>query len=452
MHRREAIFDQLEAEPVDRESWSVYADLLLERDDPWAEGVARALEGRSSVARLQAARERRDPAYWPPELLDWNYTPTLTWRMGLWRELDLLLDGLDEIRVEALAGIVAHPAARLLYRLRLRLEAQMSWDDHTYPLAELEPVAVPLALDLEGAVVEDLDALERLPDLRELQLGHRSTEQLEELPQLESFASLNPCTPQDLRWIGRCRALRELDLCLADAAAGLDLSALAGLPLERLGLYRLDARPDWESIAGCPGLSELTLDASSGADAMDLGGLLLLPALRSLVVLRLRGALAALPAAVCERLTRLSAIDEGATWQSLARCPELEELHLRFGGAGQGALAALPKLRSLCLSYPRTALDLWALDGLALDRVELCQWSVPAGTVDAIGRMGSLRELSFEGALGEARRRLPVLRSLPGLQVLDLHLCDDLPAALRWRFEGREELALAFEGLARGQG
>jgi hypothetical protein len=447
MPRREAIFDQLEAEPVDRESWTVYADLLLERADPWAQIVLDALSGRSPVARMQAARERRDPVYWPRELLDWSYTPpVLSWRMGLWRELELVLPVISRREADALARIVTHPAARLLHRLRLRCSGMVTQDR----LEAFAPLEVPLALDLAHTRSTDLSALARLPSLRELRLGRSHRGALPELPQLESFAAEYQHTPEDLWWLARCGALRELGIAL-EGTTRLNLSALGALPLVSLTLsvQLLGTRPDWDSIARCASLSRLQIEGAVEGTVLGLRGLAPLPALRHLELRHLRSALWAVPDAVCERLTGLAVVGEDTNiGRNLARCLAVEELHLGLAQVSHGPLAALPKLRSLRLSELQAPPE---LDGLALDRVELRQSNPPQGTVDAIGRMGSLRELSFDGELyPKERARLHRLRSLPGLEVLDLHRCEDVPAALRWRFEGKEEVGLAFEALARG--
>jgi hypothetical protein len=446
MHRREAIFDQLEAEPPDRESWSVYADLLLERADPWAEIVARSLQGRSSVERLEAARKRRDPAYWPPEILDWQHMPPVhTWRMGLWRELEFVTGDMDRQKADMFARMVAHPAARLLRRLRLRCTTRVEASG----LEALGQLEAPLALDLGSAKVDDLDVLARIPPLRELRIGRDHSWHLGELPQLEAFAADCPRTMAEVRGLSLYRSLRDLDLSLHETVR-LDLSALADLPLRRLMLRvsLLEVRPDWESIAQCAGLSRLEMMGGVDGEVVDLRALVLLPALRHLVLWHLHDALRRVPDAVCERLTGLAVVGpDPDIEQNLARCPGLEDLHLGISRMTPGSLAALPKLRSLSLDRLHQAPD---LDGLALDRVELGEQNFPEGFVDAIARMGSLRELSFAEIHPKERRSLLLLRSLPGFEVLDLSRARGLPTALRWRFEGEEELELAIEALAHG--
>jgi uncharacterized protein (TIGR02996 family) len=404
----EALTSLLRAEPPDRDSWAVYADLLLEQEDPFGELVSSALQGTSSVGLLRAARERRDSAYWPEALLSWSYTPELTWRMGLWDELELVVDSLESAEdstVAALQEICAHPAARLLRCLRLRFDSQMDWDHHLYHLSALTPLAVPLSLDLEGARYVEQDAL---PHIRGLEALHawsiQLTEPLERLRSLVVEGSLDAATARQL---SRMPALRELSMGCSDGLPPVDWGALP--LLSHLGLTHLpsNTRDIFERLAPQTELRSLEIGTSE--------------------------LLSRLPQAWAERLQVLTlSWASRETLRELRRCPALQELHL--------TACELPKppasVRALHLNLSSELPD---LRGVSLERLSIRQNPVARGTFSYLKPMRELRELALEspyddGLIGD----LGALAAVPGLQVLDLRRYHGAPEELRWRFEGEE--------------
>jgi hypothetical protein len=408
--------DTLRADPPDRASWAVLADLLLERGDPFGEIVGRALQGRSSVALLQAARERRDDAYWPEALLSWPYEPVATWRLGLWDQLELVIGSLgseQDPTVAALQEICAHPAARSLRSLHLSFDPQMDWEDHLYVPGALAALRVPLSLDLEGARCDGLGALARLPELRALQVW--SLPLAEPLEHLRSLSLTGPIEADVLPPLDRMPALRELSLTWL-APPALDWGALP--LLSHLGLQGPLPRPEpvWRALA-----------EQSSLRSLDLGD---------------PDALASLPAALAERLRSLSLWYAGEdTFYTLLRLPELETLQLTSCVPPHEVLAALPQLRSLDLRLSRELPDLGGLD---LDRLVLRGNTVDRRLIPRLLAMSSLGELVLESAYDEGTlAELGRLRALPGLRALDLRRYGGAPERLRWRFEG-DELPEAF--------
>jgi hypothetical protein len=409
MNPLDSLQDALRADPVDRGSWAVYADVLLDGGDPFGELVQRALQGHSSAGVLQAARERRDPAYWPEALLSWPYEPSITWRMGLWDELELVIDSLegeDDPTMAALHELLAHPAARLLRALRLSFSSQMDWEDHLYHLGALTSLQAPLALDLGSARFVEQDVLAQIPELVALK-----TWALPSSEPLERLRSLSLLGPPDRVPFARMPALHELSLSWRERPPPLDWGALPSL--SHLGL--LGPLPDPGRVFGQ--LSRQT--ALRSLDLEDARALLRLPPAlaQGLQILSLRWA-------------------SGETLRELLRFPTLRELHLTCCEPPREVLAKLRGLEVLRLDLPRELPD---LRGLALHRLVLRQNPVHRDLVPRLRSMRSLRELVLltpydDGVLGELGR----LQGLPGLAVLDLRGYHGAPEPLRWRFEGEE--------------
>jgi NACHT domain len=203
----------------------------------------------------------------------------------------------------------------------------------------------------------------RLPYLRHLG-GLRAFRYKGDLVELEPLAAVpnlervhlmvnTVLRDRHLAALAECRSLRELDLEHCDEVT--DLSALAGLPLERLGLHFV-RRLELGSIAGFGRLAELSVRSVPGLSD-----------------------LTRVPAGLPLRRLSFGARLPEASLRGLDRFPLLERVQL-VGSPTTGdldQLAALPALRLLLVDGPETA---QALAGLRAARPGLV---VRAGAVRA---------------------------------------------------------------------
>lgn len=447
MKTHETLGEDLARDPPDVGAWSVYADKLIEEGDPFAEIVARAVRGSSSARALQAARERRDPAYWPGSLLSFGYDPRVDWRMGLWSEVGLHLGQLEDDDTETLAALqdlCAHPAARTLRLLSLSFEAQMDWEDHIYHLSALAGLDVPLSLDL-SARFDGCEALAELPRLRFVKIGLSRGDRLPRLPLLRGIDLEWSHGEDHLGWLGEMTSLERLSLVFDSPPA--DLSALSSLPLASLSFsWRgRPARTGWNKTLSIPTLEHIGLSGFVGDRRGLVPALEGLPRLRSMHVEH--WSLSLLPASLCQQMRALSlSYAEEGSLRALPRFGALERLQLLSSLPSGDLLRELSSLSVLSLSYLDEAPQ---LDGLHLDALEVTAGRFPRHIVERLLALGSLRQLRLDVAPDrDLVAQMARLGEIEGLQVLDLSRCLALPEHLRWRFEG-DELPWALSELSR---
>jgi uncharacterized protein (TIGR02996 family) len=280
-------------DPEDKATWQVYADWMLEHEQPWGEMIALACNGKPWPQRHELTKQ----------LLGELDNSSIEWRFGTIDKVSLCPESEDdETRmVQALARILAHPAGRFVRELELGLppndDGDCSFDSVLKVLAKSGLLPLLRVVDMTPEAehmdqeswrrIGDIRCLwKNAPSLRELRMrgsegsGDGTPIKMGDIvaPRLEKFiyisSGLNKSVPIALG-TATLPELEHLELYFGsdDYGNNCKLSSLAGI-LEGKGLPRLTylglENSEWETnlieaLAKAPVVKRLkTLDLSKG--------------------------------------------------------------------------------------------------------------------------------------------------------------------------------------------